>query len=516
MITATGQIPHLQADMQSMKRERRRLESDLKFHTSEAEMYKNQVYGLQVDLESVEARLSEEVQTLKEKLGLVEGERDALKTSLKEEEVLRIAAEGQIPLPAATTDEHDDFESPVRSPVRSPRKQRNPERDEEDKENVAPRKGAVDLKFLRQELAAERRLREQVQDQVEFMKMECQFQCCSCRIADLKGSKYIHDNAYDAEMERIKASVPEMTPPPSSHGDDPMEGVVTKEEPTDNERSISNAEHSEQPGQCEPTMLVEEFTEQPSGSAEGTFNTIAYPVSPPCDAETEMAFSPTTGTFRAVPSPVKVPSATHIATPAKPSGLGLSSITHVGTTSSPWAPDDSGTIIHHDDASLVQLDKQDRNPDLMSVSQSSSQNKAHGIFIHEDAIEDSDEENEPKTPLHGPTGPETPAQYLTRTITTTTTIPIHFSPMTPAVHGVDRSMTPSTVAHAPTAAQSNVLGEISFNKLPFDREAALEAIRERRGRARSMAAGQGTPMKQMMDGVKERRDISAPVSRVQR
>jgi hypothetical protein len=58
------------------------------------------------------------------------------------------------------------------------------------------------------------------------------------------------------------------------------------------------------------------------------------------------------------------------------------------------------------------------------------------------------------------------------------------------------------------------LGELSLNKVPIDREAALEAIRQRRGRARSMAAGQGTPMKQMVVEVKERRDISAPVSRV--
>jgi hypothetical protein len=77
-------------------------------------------------------------------------------------------------------------------------------------------------------------------------------------------------------------------------------------------------------------------------------------------------------------------------------------------------------------------------------------------------------------------------------------------------------MTPSTVAHAASDARTPVLGELSLNKLPFDREAALEAIRQRRGRARSMAAGQGTPMKQMVEGVKDRRDISAPVSRAQR
>jgi hypothetical protein len=89
--------------------------------------------------------------------------------------------------------------------------------------------------------------------------------------------------------------------------------------------------------------------------------------------------------------------------------------------------------------------------------------------------------------------------------------------MTPAASkGLDHPMTPSTIAHAPTNVQSHALGEVSLNALPIDREAALEMIRQRRGRARSMAMGQSTPGKQMMEGVKERRDISAPVYRVRR
>lgn len=100
---------------------------------------------------------------------------------------------------------------------------------------MAPRKTAVELKFLQSELASEKRLRERAQEQIEFMKMECQFQCCSCRIADIKGAKYVHDDRYTVEMERIKASVPEMTPPPSSHGEDPMEGVIIKQEPNEDQ-----------------------------------------------------------------------------------------------------------------------------------------------------------------------------------------------------------------------------------------------------------------------------------------
>lgn len=492
---ATSAVPTFQAKIQSLERNARLVESDLKFHSGEAEKYKNQVYGLQVDLESVEARLSEEVQTLKDKLRLIEGERDALKASLKEEEVQRIAAEGQIPLPAPTTEDEE-----FGSPVRSPRKQRHLERDEEDKENVAPRKTTVELKLVQHELLAEKRLRERAQEQIEFMKMECQFRCCSCRIADFKGAHYVHDDSYATEMERIKAAVPEMTPPSSSHGDDPMEGVVTKQEPLDEDMRPPTP-----PEDVEPVTVIKDE---------------------PAD-ETAVEFSPTTGTFKSVPSPAKAEASTQAATPVKSSGLGLSAITEMTTESSPWTPDANSTVIRHDsvppprfqpDTELEMEEKPEPEPEPEPEPRSERSIKSQKILIHEDAIvDDDDEENdEPLTPLHGPSGPATPGQYLTRTITTTTTIPLHFSPLTPAAKGPNQPLTPSTVAHAPSTVQSKALGELSLNNLPFDREAALQAIRERRGRARSMAIGQGTPRKQMMEGVKERRDISAPVSRVRR
>ena len=93
-LRTSAMIPQLQSKMQGLQRSLQRAESDVKFKTDEATKYKNDVYNLQLEIETVSNRLNEEVQTLKEKLGLVEGERDALKTSLKEEEVLRIAAEG--------------------------------------------------------------------------------------------------------------------------------------------------------------------------------------------------------------------------------------------------------------------------------------------------------------------------------------------------------------------------------------------------------------------------------------
>ncbi|KAF2271638.1 uncharacterized protein EI97DRAFT_407825 [Westerdykella ornata] len=494
----SSQVPTLQTRIQGLERNARIAESDLKFQTAEADKYKNMVYGLQVDLESVEIRLKEEIQTLKDKLKLVEGERDALKTSLKEEEVLRIAAEGRIPLPASTNeDEQDEFSSPVRSP----RKQQSPDR-EGDHVNVAPRKLAVELKFAQQELAAERRLRTRAQEQIEFMKMECQFRCCSCRIADMKGSSFVHDGSYAAEMEHIKASVPEMTPPPTSHGEDMMEDVIIKDEP------LENAAPSLTPPLCEGESAV-----PGKKAATPETSTDLDPEDP--GQEPTLTFSPTSGTFRAVPSPAKAATSGLSIAPATRSNTSILSLTR---ESSVWAPDANSTEIHADDARpslLPPLADDDLKENRGSQVKSRRGTQQYDI-IYEDAVVSDDENAEPQTPLFGPPGPATPGQYITRTITTTTTVPLHFSPFTPAAKRDNHPLTPSTVAHAPSNIQSNALGEISLNKLPIDREAALEAIRQRRGRARSMAAGHVTPRKQMMEGVKERRDISAPVARGRR
>jgi len=396
---------------------------------------------------------------MKDRLKLVEGERDALKTSLKEEEVLRIAAEGQLALPAATNDEEDEF----RSPVRSPRKPRSIPRDDEDKENQSPRKSAVDLRFLQQELAAERRYRSRAEDQIEFMKMECQFQCCSCRIAENKSKVYVHDNSFAKQMEAIKASVPALTPPASDNGDDMME--IVKDEPVDAKRPFTPPPEVQN---SETTVVVNPQEEVP---------------------EAFIAFSPTTGTFKSIPSPLKaLPKRSLSRQSARASSQ---SITRYSDARSELAPLEAAFEYQPEAViSKSSIDEESKNAD---------------IAIHED---ESDEEMEAPRPAAA--GPGTP--YITKT--TTTTIPIAFSPATPAPRPGKQLMSPFTIGHSAANGRTPVLGELQLNHVPFDREAALQAIRERRGRARSMAEGTGTPMKQMLE--KERRDISAPVSRIGR
>ena len=131
------------------------------------------------------AGLQEEVESLRQQKRIIEDERDALKTSLKEEEIARIAAEGKIALPVSR--EGEEFASPKKSRVVA--------RDDSFKENIDPRGSDehAELEAARNELRMERRLRQRMDDQIHFMKMECQFQCCSCRVAERQGVKFLHD-----------------------------------------------------------------------------------------------------------------------------------------------------------------------------------------------------------------------------------------------------------------------------------------------------------------------------------
>lgn len=117
-----------------------------------------------------------------------------------------------------------------------------------------------------------------------------------------------------------------------------------------------------------------------------------------------------------------------------------------------------------------------------------------------------------KVPL-APSSPQTPGLIATparphgsvRTITTTTTIPMQFTPAKPTFHVGDAENIPPTVM-SPQRDRSG-------SAPTFDRAAALAAIAYRRGRAKSIADGQMTPRKQMLEGqvsIKDRRDISAP------
>lgn len=331
--------------------------------------------------------LQEEIEKLRQQNKVVEGQRDALKTALKGEEIARIAAEGTINLPATPDD--DEFASPKK-------RSRHHHRDSL-KENVDPEVPDLEdqLLMLREELRMEKRMRSRADDQVHFMKMECQFQCCSCRVAEKQGIEYVHDDSLAKQIGDMAAKIAEanMSAP---------ESIQEPSEPTKKQPSTP--------------------PQQPSQERE---------TSEPIDVK----FSPTTGTFHKAASPVKPPTPEPALAPSNPS-------TPLNSLSLPPQP---------------------------SPPTSPAQNIPSFAFPI------------PQTPRALPIPPA-------RTISHTTTTTI-------ALKDIDNIPAPMTP------------GGLS-------REEALEQIRQRRGRARSIAAGNGTPRKRMVEIGEMRRDISAPAGRV--
>lgn len=145
-----------------------------------------EAFTAQYELVGVQEQLAQARAQIK----VVEEERDALKTNLKEEEVARIAAAGSIALPICRDDE-EEFASPKKKhAVGTPATEKQ-------------HRLRVEIELLREELHLEVRQRALADERVDFLKLECQFQCCSCRVADQTGLKFVHDGSLANEMQRL-------------------------------------------------------------------------------------------------------------------------------------------------------------------------------------------------------------------------------------------------------------------------------------------------------------------------
>lgn len=345
--------------------------------------------------------LQEEIDAMKHKLTVAEEERIALKSSLHEEELARLAAEGKLAIPSSSDrDEAEESEDPARI------------RRDSVKENIdpAPAHSSVDdqvlgeMAVLKSALLAEKRLREHAQDSVRFMKMECQLQCCSCRRAERHGATYLHDPTFNKSQVLNAAS---------------------------KRRSEESQECTKRPKRNEAAHKGEDTPE------------VARTVSPPADVAPLISFSPSTGTFHTT---VSLPEQNPIMVPAHETPTALRSTT-------PPSP----TVDLHD----------------LST-------------IHESPSHGSESQEIRPTPRDFPDLPPSPVPTAYTTTTRFPIAPIVLTPARPA----------RSIPFSPEVTMS--------------REEALEQIRQRRGRARSVTAGHSTPRRHFSGPSESRRDISAP------
>ncbi|KAI9814182.1 MAG: hypothetical protein M1827_003348 [Pycnora praestabilis] len=385
---------------------------------------------LVIERDSLRIALQENVVQMRQQIAVVAEERDALKTSLRGEEVARIAAEGRIALPPTKEDEEPS----------SPKKSRESDVKIMELAVEAIDKEEGELAVLRKRLRWERMRREKADQQVDFMKMECQFRCCSCRVAERRGMGYVHDaTLIDAQVEK-KAEA-------AKHVSDIYKGET--QHVNSKGLMIADPTHPEKPD----------------------FGTVQHQstLSKDCP-EPLIDFSPTTGTFR-----IHASTPSHQEAPPPPSSLHL--LDGLISDSRPLLSHTTSAPLPSDHSFLYLFDP----PVQSDAEPSPSAVEVPFALQPQIPASTSPQHQQNHHPVPAPSTPQIFPRSIS-TSTTTTLIPLAPSPTTP---------------------------------LTVSREEALEQIRQRRGRARSIAAGAITPRRQMLEGVAPggRRDISAPAVR---
>lgn len=223
--------------------------------------------------------VEEEFARMQQSIKVIERERDALKTSLKEEEEARIAAEDRIPLPVPATP--NEFSSPKKkratprsTPTPTPKRQSR--RIDHDVFVNNAKVAETTIALLKRQLEEETLSKKSAEDLVDFMKLECQLKRCCCRRAEADAKIYVFDDQYDAVVAGIRKEIQKCgrsAKSSTSHSD--------KEKTRRHKRAESVRPKT-------PIRHVEEDT-----------TTAMEPL---------IEFSPVTGTFRTIRSPLKTQS----------------------------------------------------------------------------------------------------------------------------------------------------------------------------------------------------------------
>ncbi|KAM5468538.1 hypothetical protein MferCBS49748_003295 [Microsporum ferrugineum] len=168
-----------------------------------------------------------------------------------------------------------DFRSSLKSPTKlMPGRELVPFEHEEEPLKLIDKEREI-IQELEEDLRWEKLMRRRAEDMIDFLKLECQFKRCSCRIAERQGVKYVHDLDWEricpAEEQEKKSAAKIPSPLPAR-------------------------EPSPQP-QIAQESIAPESADMDSPDA--------APASDDLLPEPTVVFCPDTGTFKAIPSPVR-------------------------------------------------------------------------------------------------------------------------------------------------------------------------------------------------------------------
>lgn len=464
--------------------------------------------------------MQEQLEQALERVKMLEQERDAFKALAKnEEDIATLAAEGRLPLPPAADAEDDEFASPrKKSRVSSV--------------SVADIKSSASSEAEIEELTMlwqwEKHRAERALEQVEFLQAECELKCCSCakshrqevsaapssprrrlsgppKITDASDLAILSEDVPVPPTENLPSPSPKKSKTDMLRAEEkskprlstifvPTQGIFRTVSQEEEEASIA----LQQKQSSEEVSVVEQAPAEPPTPENPPYYARTPSVEPPdfamlakqrtsllslLDAphghhghEAPMLFTiPTT------PGPAPAESVPAAPTPVTESDDDtLTPNPHIQTTNTIPLPDDPVTEPIPSPATYHGHPNQQIDMDTPT-----------NHHAHDDR-------------------PHTAAAFYTSSVTTTK-VPLKDETSDPSL--ASRILAAQRTPKKGGAADSPSFDATNPALTPtMTREQALAQIRERRGRAKSGTAV--TPRKQMVEGLIERRDVSAPAGRV--
>ncbi|KAK8087115.1 hypothetical protein PG994_002089, partial [Apiospora phragmitis] len=488
-------IVKLQEELKSAKSAAKSIEEVLQRERERSQAREQEAFEARYQIVGVQEQLEQALQRVK----VVEQERDAFKTLAKNEEVARIAAEGRLPLPPSSKEADDEFSSP---------KKVRPSLSATD--IVSSATSEAEIEDLTRLWLWEKQRADRTQDHLEFLQAECQLRFRRSLTSSARKPRPEPIPIVDAADLVILGQKPkgqERLPTPTE------DDTVIHEVHDDEAATIcasQASEDSERP--AKPRASKEPRRSTIFVPSEGIFRTLSQHEIEEMEAVKENtvelpARRSQTRTLCIIPAhrlsnPRRSP-----CWPRSTERSAFESHEHSydawlypGAYDEPKQPGDgqsAGDSSYHAFSSEhTYSSEHNRSSEQKRSSENARLSDKRRSREHARSVEQAQSESRLRTQQ---------ASTAFHTMTTTTSVPIREGNKNPreymkrAMNSHERA--PSFDVHNPALTPT------------MTREEALAQIRERRGRARSAAQGAVTPRKQMVSGVGERRDVSAPAGR---
>jgi hypothetical protein len=457
-------IVKLQEELKTSRAAARSHEEILILEKERSKAREQEAFESRLQLMSVQEHLAQALDRIK----AVEQERDAFKTIAKNEEVARIAAEGQIPLPQSE-EADDEFASPKKEhPSLAP------------VDIVSSAASEAEIEELTRLWQWEKQRADRTQEHVEFLEAECQLRCCAG--ARFRPRRSLGMSSRKARAEPIAIVDPADLAILGRKSLSPTEVSTPVEETVIHHLQIDSPMEDAPPVQSQGSRRTTVYVPE-----EGTFRTFSQ-----MELDAMQTADKASSREQSVEVKRQRNNAHHTRTPSvEPPDFALTVRGRTSLMSLLNAPREgsAGPVMNIPttpaNGSLAQ--PADEEPEVIEAEADAQAPECPG----------QDEAQEVRRS-------QTSAAFYT--VTTTTTVPLrekrNVDPREYMANGRrSNQRTPSFDVNNPALTPT------------MTREQALAQIRERRGRARSAAQGAMTPRKQMVSGGGERRDVSAPTAR---